>query len=95
MNPDPRFDPNYKGPIQMSAVIGNPKGAPPLTIISGEFADLNGRVLQAGERINVNLLIPYGFREFMKEDHILGKDVIYVGLRSAEAADPFFYNPDV
>ena len=93
MNPDPRFDPNYKGPLQMHAIIGNPSKTRTLIIMSGEFEDLNGRLLNPGEQMDVNLWIPEGFREYIKEERILGNDVLYVGLRDRAAADPFLHSP--
>lgn len=95
MNPDPRFDPNYKGPIQMHAVIGNPSQTRALTIMSGEFEHLNGKVLSPGQQMNISLLIPEGFREYLKEERILGKDILYVGLRDKDAADPLFHTPNI
>lgn len=95
MNPDPRFDPNYKGPIQMHAVIGNPSRTRALTIMSGEFEYLNGKVLSPGQQMNISLLIPEGFREYLKEERILGKDILYIGLRDEAAAEPFFHSPNI
>lgn len=95
MNPDPRFDPDYQGPIQMHAVIGNPSRSRSLKLMSGEFEHLNGKVLSPGQQMNITLIIPDGFREYLKEERILGQDILYVGLRDKDAAEPFFHAPNI
>lgn len=95
MMPDPRFDPNYDGPMMMMTEIFNSHKTKPLTIMSGEFEHLNKKVLMPGKGMKVTLEIPKGFREFLHEDRIMGKNVLYVGLRDEAAAEPFFHRPSL
>lgn len=75
------------------AFLENPTHQP-IHIISGEFNELNKRILYPRERLQLNLKIPAGQREFIKEDNICGKQVIYIGTVSSEAIDPFIYTTD-
>lgn len=91
MNP---FFPGGNGPVIMTVMLVNPERKP-LTIMSGEFKDLNGKIVAPGRELQVSLEIPEGYREFMYQQRIKGKDVLYVGLRLAEAADPLVYKADI
>ena len=82
-------------PMAMQATIVNSSHEKSLTIISGEFNELNGKIIAPGQKINLNLLIPVGYREYLNEDSILGRHIIYVGLRDKDAAEPLFYRPSV
>ncbi len=92
-NSDSRYDENELEQIEMTAVVKNISHKKPLTIISGEYAELNGKILGPGERVYLNLVIPKGYREFIKEDVIMERNIIYVGLQDAQAAEPLFYVP--
>lgn len=91
---NPFFPGNDQGPIVLTAMLMNPQKKP-LTIMSGEFDDLNGKILPPGREMEIRIEIPEGYREFMYQQHIMGKDVLYVGLRSAEAAEPLIHKADI
>lgn len=87
---DPRFNPDYNGPMIIQAVIKNPHNTP-VTIISDEYKELNKKIIAPGERIDLALEIPEGYREFLYGDTILGKHVMYIGYRDEDSAEPFVY----
>ena len=91
---NPFFPGNGEGSVIMTAMLVNPQRKP-LTIMSGEFKDLNGKVLAPGREMEIRIEIPEGFREFMYQQNIMGRDVLYVGLRAADAAEPFVHKADI
>ena len=72
------------------AFLENPTNQP-IHLISGEYKQLNKKILYPREKLQLILEIPAGYREFIKPDGICGKQVVYVGTRLEEAADPLIY----
>lgn len=66
----------------------------PIHIMSGENKELNKKILYPRQRMQVNIRIPAGKREFIKEQNICGKQVLYVGTVDADFVDPFVFNLD-
>lgn len=91
MFPPEHFDPGEQDMV-VSVQLINPERQI-LTIQSGEYEELNNRILQPGEIMNVNCFIPKGCREYIKPLNIKGKSYIYVGYVSQEAVDPVIYHP--
>jgi len=73
--------------------LQNPYNNKILTIISGEFKDLNGKIMEPNSNLEVSFIVPAGYREYIKATSFKGKSFIYVGLRDKEAADPVVYKP--
>jgi hypothetical protein len=86
---------DYNGPVALQAVIVNPDDRTNVTIISGEFEELNGRILKPKQRMNLNLLIPPGYREYINEVNILNKRVMYIGLVNERAVEPLIHKPNL
>lgn len=76
-----------------TAILENPTRNP-IHIISGEYSELNKRILYPRQRMQINLKIPAGQTEFIKEAFICGKQTLYIGTMNSEASDPFVFNPD-
>ena len=78
MTPDPRNFPPDQGPGDVDMVIAtqiqNPFPNKNIQIISSkdEFGELNGKVLWPGEKIEVNLFVPAGYREYIKPTSFKG-----------------------
>ena len=81
--------------ILLTANLFNAHMNKPLTIISGEYKELNGKVLGPQSEMMVNLNIPAGFREYINETEFQGKHYLYVGLRDKDQAEPFVYKPTI
>lgn len=81
--------------IIMDTKIQNVHPGKSLTIISGEFEGLNNLVLKPQEQILVSILVPAGFREYMKSTSFKEKEYIYIGLRDKDAADPLIHKPAI
>jgi hypothetical protein len=64
-----------------------------LTIISGEFKDLNNKVLRPKEKLAISFLVPAGYREYIRPTSFKNKEYVYIGLRDKDAADPVIYKP--
>jgi len=79
--------------VIMATQLFNAHTTKPLTIISGEFEALNGKVLKPGSELVVNLNIPSGFREYINETNFAGKNYLYVGLRDKDQAEPMVHFP--
>lgn len=90
---------NNSGPGETGMVIGariqNPYKDKPLTIISGEFEHLNKKIIGPGQPIEINFMVPAGYREYIKPTSFKGKAYVYIGLRSDQAADPLVYKPNI
>lgn len=95
MNPFDSMEPLDPGnaDIILGAQLFNSHKRKPLTIISGEFKELNGKVIQPRTELNINLNIPAGYREYINETFFKGKYYIYVGLCDKDQAEPFVYKP--
>lgn len=87
--------PDFDQPLGIQTILGNPSRRKNLTIISGEFEHLNKKVIKPGQRMKVDLLIPKGYREFIKVEKIGGNDYIYVGLVDKDAAEPIIHTPNI
>jgi len=93
---------NMDGPVDpgdlnmiMGAHLFNSNQTQTLTIISGEFVELNGVVLQPKTEMMVNLSIPAGYREYINQATFKGKNYLYVGLRDKDQAAPIVYEPNL
>lgn len=101
MRPDPQGFPPGQGPGDFDMVLGtrlqNPFKNKMLKLMSSdtEFPELNGRVLQPGEILNLNLFVPAGYREFIKSTTFKGQHYLYVGLQDRDAAEPIIYKPNL
>jgi len=101
MMPEPNDFPPGQGPGDIDMVLGtviqNPFNNKVIKLISStdEFEELRGRVLQPGERIQVNLFIPAGYREFIKPTKFNGQEYLYIGLRDKDQAEPIIHKPKV
>jgi len=99
MTPDPKGFPPGQGPgdidMVLGAVIQNPFKKKPIKIMSSEdeFSELRGKILQPGEKLEVNLFIPAGYREFIKPTKFKGQEYLYIGLRDKDQADPVIHIP--
>lgn len=91
------FDSQEPGEIDMilGAHITNPYKDKSLTIISGEFESLNKKIIGPGQLLDINIMVPAGFREYIKPTVFKGKPYIYIGLRDKNAAEPMLYKPNV
>lgn len=93
------MNPEYMQPGNSDSIIAaslfNSSLKKPLIIMSGEYEDLNGKVLQPQTELLVNLTIPKGYREYINETNFQGKTYLYVGLRDKDQADPFIYQANV
>ncbi len=98
------MDPQYNGfnnqdPGEVDMVIGariqNPYIDKCLTIISGEFENLNGKIIGPGQPIEINFVVPAGYREYIKPTSFNGKAYVYIGLRDGQAADPIVHKPSI
>lgn len=67
----------------------------PLTIISGEFTELNNKILQPQEKLLISFLVPAGYREYIKATSFKEKEYVYIGLRDKDAADPIIHKPKI
>lgn len=65
----------------------------PVTIISGEFPDINKRVLPPRSMCHLHFYIPYHLEFFVKEELIFNKRYLYVGLVSQDYFDGFVLHP--
>lgn len=94
MHPD-EFELGFPGETDMiiKTRIQNPYYNKPLTIISGEFKDLNGKIMSPGGNLEVSFMVPAGYREYIKPTSFKGKSFLYIGLRDKEAAEPLIYKP--
>ena len=93
MNPfEQPMDPGNANVI-LAVQLFNSHKTKPLKIISGEFKELNGTFIKPGEEVIENLNIPAGFREYIKEDKILGQNILYVGLVNKDQPKPMIHNP--
>ena len=90
MLPHEHFGPGEQDTIISVQLINSERKI--LTIQSGEYEELNNRILQPGETMNVNCFIPKGCREYIKHLNVKGKAYIYVGYVSQEAVDPLIYH---
>jgi hypothetical protein len=79
----------------METRIQNIHSVKPLTIISGEFQDLNKKVLQPKEKLMISFLVPAGYREYIKATSFNNKEYLYIGLRNKDAAEPIIYKPSI
>ena len=101
MMPDPRGFPPGQGPGDIDMVLGtrlqNPFRNKILKLMSSdtEFPELNGKTLQPGEVLELNLFVPAGFREFIRSTTFKGQPYLYVGLQDADAPDPVIYKPNL
>lgn len=99
--PDPIGFPPGQGPGDIDMVLGtklhNPFRNKNLKLISSstEFPELNGRVLQPGEVLDINLLVPAGYREFIKSTTFKGQHYLYIGLQDKDAPEPIIYKPNL
>lgn len=99
MTPEPQGFPPGQGPGDIDMVLGtviqNPFRNKIVKIMSSpdEFSELNGKVLRPGEKIDVNLFVPAGFREYIRPTSFRGQEYLYVGLRDKDQADPVIYFP--
>lgn len=87
------FDGVGNADMIINTKIINPYKDKPLTIISGEYENLNKKVINPGDQLEVDFLVPNGFREYIKSTSIFGKPYIYIGLRNKDAADPIIHTP--
>jgi hypothetical protein len=88
-----RFDQPGEVDTIINTKIQNTDSFRSLTIISGEFKDLNNKVLRPKEKLTISFLIPAGYREFIKTTSFKNKDYIYIGLQDKDAAEPLLYKP--
>lgn len=90
------FDPT-QGPGDVDMVLGaelvNPHHTKTVKIISGEFEHLNGKFINPGEKLRVNLLVPAGFREFINPTMVKDQAYIYVGLVDKDTVEPLIHKP--
>jgi len=75
--------------------LQNPYNNKTLTIISGEFKELNGKKMRPNTNLEVSFIVPAGYREYIKSTSFKGNPFIYVGLRDKEAAEPVVYKPTI
>lgn len=79
----------------VGARIQNPYKDRPLIIISGEFEHLNKKIIAPGQPIEINFMVPAGYREYIKPTSFRGKAYVYIGLRSDQSAEPFVHKPNI
>lgn len=77
----------------METKIQNTHNFKSLTIISGEFKELNRKVLQPKEKLSLSFLVPAGYREYIKQTSFKNKEYLYIGLRDKDAAEPIVHKP--
>ena len=76
-----------------SIILENPTRKP-IHIMSGECKELNKKILYPREKLHLNLKIPAGQREFIKQHVLCGKQVLYIGTVDQDVMDPFIFNLD-
>lgn len=81
--------------VIITAVIHNPYNFP-VEIISGEYEFLNKRILNAKEKISINIEVPKGYREFVSHNRIdKNKGIMYIGLVNKEAVEPIIHRANI
>jgi hypothetical protein len=101
MMPDPEGFMPGQGPGDIDIILGttvqNPFKDKILKIMSSstEFPELNGKLLQPGEVLHINLFVPAGYREFIKSTTFKGQPYLYVGLQDKDVVDPYIYKPNL
>jgi hypothetical protein len=91
------FEMNQPGEVDtvVKIAIQNIDSYKTLTLLSGEFKELNKKVVRPREKLVVSFLVPEGYREFFKETSYKNNKYMYIGLIDKDAAAPLVHKPSL